>query len=86
MISTLAEIHVIRRFPISAPGRNLAGLDELRGILICVVKSRTVQGTTERGAQLYIEHRSDRVTPQWAAFHGASSNPANLSVLPKRFL
>jgi hypothetical protein len=28
---------------------------------------------------MYIEHRSDRVTPQWAAFHGASANPASLS-------
>jgi hypothetical protein len=27
---------------------------------------------------MYIEHRSDRVTPQWAAFHGASANPASL--------
>jgi hypothetical protein len=26
---------------------------------------------------MYIEHRSDRVTPQWAAFHGASANPAS---------
>jgi hypothetical protein len=27
---------------------------------------------------MYIEHRSDRVTPQCAAFHGASANPASL--------
>jgi hypothetical protein len=26
---------------------------------------------------MYIEHRSDRVTQQCAAFHGASANPAN---------
>jgi hypothetical protein len=26
---------------------------------------------------MYIEHRGDRVTPQWAAFHGASANPAS---------
>ncbi|MGD9155674.1 MAG: hypothetical protein PVG90_09270 [Bacillota bacterium] len=28
---------------------------------------------------LYIEHRSDRVTQQCAAFHGASANPASLA-------
>jgi hypothetical protein len=61
----------------------LAGLDELRGILIRVVKSGEMLGATERGAQIilmYIEHRGDRATTQIAAFHGASSNPANLSV------
>jgi hypothetical protein len=26
---------------------------------------------------MYIEHRSDRVTTQYAAFHGASANPAS---------
>jgi hypothetical protein len=26
---------------------------------------------------MYIEHRSDRVTTQCAAFHGASANPAS---------
>jgi hypothetical protein len=52
-------------------------------IFIRVVKSCAVQGTTEQGAQIilmYIEHRSDQVTPQCAAFHGASTNPANLTV------
>ena len=50
MISTLAEDPVIRRFHISAPVWNLAGLDEPHGIYIRVVKSRAVQETTERGA------------------------------------
>jgi hypothetical protein len=27
---------------------------------------------------MYIEHRSDRVTTQCTAFHGASANPASL--------
>jgi hypothetical protein len=66
----------------------LAGLGEHRGLLIRVVKSRAVQRTTERGAQIilmYIEHRSDRVMPQCAAFHGASPNPANLSVPQSNF-
>jgi hypothetical protein len=61
----------------------LAGLGELRGILIRVVKSGEMLGATERGAQIilmYIEHRSDRATTQIAAFHGASPNPANLTV------
>jgi hypothetical protein len=31
---------------------------------------------------MYIEHRSDRVTPQCAAFHGASANPASLQTTP----
>jgi hypothetical protein len=36
---------------------------------------------------MYIEHRSDRVTPQWAAFHGASANPASLPTkLPEGFI
>jgi hypothetical protein len=39
---------------------------------------------------MYIEHRSDRVTPQCAAFHGASANPASLhttfSAFPDGFL
>jgi hypothetical protein len=31
---------------------------------------------------MYIEHRSDRVTTQCAAFHGALANPASLLYLP----
>ena len=54
MISTLAEDLVIRRFHTSAPVWNLAGLDEPHGIYIRVVKSRTVQETTERGAQIIL--------------------------------
>jgi hypothetical protein len=34
---------------------------------------------------MYIEHRSDRVTTQCAAFHGASANPASLHTTFPRF-
>jgi hypothetical protein len=67
----------------------LAGLDELPRIPFRVVKSGEMLGATERGTQIilmYIEYRSERATTQIAAFHGASSNPANLSDLLTRFL
>jgi hypothetical protein len=51
MIPTLAEDPVIRRFHISAPVCNFAGLGELRGILIRGVKSGEMLGATERGTQ-----------------------------------
>jgi hypothetical protein len=35
---------------------------------------------------MYVEDRSDRATTQIAAFHSASSNPANLSVILKHRL